>query len=309
MVVAILAGVFLPLTHYIDFQERIGPILPGEVWVRLADVVFRMLTGALLVFVLTPVVFGYRRGLGGLRRYVTHIRVSLGSSPRKTAVVTLLALGAMMTIMALVPLAMGEFRADPAALIRDDQWTILLFAVPIIWEELAFRGAILANVEDGASPRRALVVSTVLFGLFHVTNLWVWDDPESVFFGMVAATTLGVGWGYLVIRSGSVLTGFVLHYSVNLSLASELFTDPGASEEVFGATFLVLAVLWPVLMIAIGRRVFGPTPGRHAAPAETGRLEPAATHRSRYGLAVGAGSHRFSGEQEPVELGSRRTTT
>lgn len=279
IVVTILAGLFLQLTHYVDFQERIERILPGEVSVRLTDVVFRMLTGALLLFVLTPMVFGYRRGAGGLRRYLAHIRVSLGASPRKTGLATLLALGVMVTIIALVPLGMGEFRADPAALIRNDQWIFLLLAFVAIWEELAFRGAILANVEDRASPRRALVVSTLLFGLFHVTNLWVWGDPGGVVFGMVAATTFGFGWGYLVIRSGSVVPGFVLHYTVNVLLAAELFTDPGAGDDVFGATFLALTVLWPVLMLVIGRGVFGKTKDLGDALGDTERLEPATTHR------------------------------
>ncbi len=278
IVVAILAGLLLQLTHFIDFQERIEPSLPGSVSVRLTDVVFRMLMGALLVLVLTPAMFGYPRGAGGLRRYLTHIRVSLGTSPQKTLVATLLAVAAMVMIIALVPLVMGEFRADPGALIRDEQWIILLLAlVPAIWEELAFRGAILAHLEDHPIPRRGLAISSLLFGLYHFTNLWVWDDAAGVLAGVVTATTLGLGWGYLVQRSGSVFAGVVMHYSVNVLLAAELFISPGAGDEVFGVTFLTLGVLWPVLMIGIGRALFGTTVPPREESDSVERPRPAVT--------------------------------
>lgn len=254
--IAVVAAVLLSLTFIIDFKERIHPLFEDRVTVRLIDVGFRMMMGALLIFLVAPWLMGLRRSPGWIRAYLRHMRVSLGDSPQETILATVSALGALVLLIVGLTLALGLFDADLGVLIRNDQWIILLLAfVPGIWEELAFRGVILTNLQQRYSTRKAIGISSVLFGLFHLGNFWGSEDAAVVLSGVVAATLLGIGWGYIVVRTNSVLPAMVLHYAVDVLLDAETFIDPQASDDSLGPLFLGLTILWPLLTILITRAV------------------------------------------------------
>ncbi len=262
ILITILAGLALQLTHMIDFQEIVQSVVDEEVTVRLADVGFRMAMGALVVFVLVPRLFGHRHGKGWLRQYLAPMRVSLGASARKTASVAMLSLSALVLILAGFSLGLGVYHPDLGVLVTDNQWIILLLAlVPGVWEELIFRGIILSNLERRFSPRAGLVGSSVLFGLFHFGNLGVWDDLASVVAGVILATIFGLAWGYAVLRTNSILPAMLLHYSIDVLLEAELFIDPSATDDEFSIIVLGIAVLWPALTVLATRVVCGRRPG------------------------------------------------
>jgi membrane protease YdiL (CAAX protease family) len=248
--------VLLSLTFIIDFKERIDPLFSDRVTVRLIDVGFRMMMGALLIFVVTPWLLGLGRSPGWIRAYLRHMRVSPGDSPQRTILVMVAALGALVGLIVGLALALGLFEADLGVLIRDDQWIILLLAfVPGIWEELAFRGVILTNLQRHYSTRKAIGISSILFGLFHLSNFWGSNDAAAVLAGVVAATLLGIGWGYIVVGTNSIFPAMLLHYMVDVLLDAETFIDPQASEDSLAPLYLGLIVLWPLLTILITRVV------------------------------------------------------
>lgn len=77
----------------------------------------------------------------------------------------------------------------------------LVFAVlPALCEELAFRGFILSGLRDMGHPWRAILVSSVLFGIAH-----------SIVQQSINAVILGVLLGYLAVRSGSLLCPIAFH--------------------------------------------------------------------------------------------------
>lgn len=83
--------------------------------------------------------------------------------------------------------------------------TLLLVAVlPGVCEELLFRGFLLQGLRRRWSPWGAIVVVGVLFGAFHV-------DP----YRFVPVSLLGMLFGYLVLKTGSILTGMVAHATNN----------------------------------------------------------------------------------------------
>ena len=47
----------------------------------------------------------------------------------------------------------------------------LLRISPALWEELAFRGLMLTNLQQRYRPWIAIVLTALLFGLFHISNL------------------------------------------------------------------------------------------------------------------------------------------
>ena len=147
--ITVAAAVLLSLTFIIDFKDRIDPLFSDRVTVRLIDVGFRMMLGALLIFVATPWLLGLRRSPGWMRTYLRHMRVSLGDSPRNTTTAMVGAFAALVLLIVGLAVALGLFEADLGVLIRDEQWIILLLAfVPGIWEELAFRVVILTNLQQ-----------------------------------------------------------------------------------------------------------------------------------------------------------------
>ncbi|MEA2001228.1 MAG: CPBP family glutamic-type intramembrane protease [Actinomycetota bacterium] len=255
MLIAILAGLLLRLSRIIELSERLDSVFPSlYVPVRLTDFVFRMTMGAVLVFVAVPVIFGYSRKTGWLRRYLELMRFSMGDDPKTTVVAAALSFVGFIVVLVASAASAGVFFFNSSVLVEGDNWLILLAAlIPGIWEELAFRGVVLSNLQHRFSPWGAIMTSSVVFGLFHFSNLGSWDDPASVVAGAVAATALGIGWGYVVVRTNSIVPSMILHYLIDVILYDELFIDPGASDDSTAIVYVSVVFLFPVLTILTTR--------------------------------------------------------
>ena len=257
ILIAILAGLLLRMARIVEFSDLADSLLPDHyIGARLIDYGFRMTMGALLVLVAIPLLLRYYR-TGWLRDYLRHMRLSMGTQPRRTLEVALLSFLAFVGLLIAFSIGAGVFSFDPSVLIDDNNWLILLAAlVPGIWEELAFRGVVLANLQRRFSPGRAVIVSSVVFGLFHFSNLGSWDDLASVVSGVIAATALGIGWGYVVIKTNSVVPSIFLHYVVDVVLFDELFIDPLAGDDSTAIVYVGVVVLYPLLTILLTRLLF-----------------------------------------------------
>ena len=83
----------------------------------------------------------------------------------------------------------------------------LLFIVavlPAICEELAFRGFILSGLQRGHRMWSAILITSVLFGVFHM-----------ILQQMFTAALLGIVLGLLAVRSGSLLPASLFHFTNN----------------------------------------------------------------------------------------------
>ena len=109
-----------------------------------------------------------------------------------------------------------------------------LIAIPlgtVVLEEIAFRGALPAVLAQRWSRLHAVVVSSLLFGLWHVLPSWGLGDVNPVVDDMigegwvgraitvvlaVAGTFLvGLWWCFVRYRSGSLLAPVVAHVATN----------------------------------------------------------------------------------------------
>ena len=109
---------------------------------------------------------------------------------------------------------------------------ILLAVLPPIFEEIAFRGILMQSLRrfgDGF----ALLVSALLFGLFHLNMI---QTPY--------AFLLGLWFGYLVLRTGSLWISMVLHACVNFSAGVMSIFMNGMGEETLILVNLVYIVFW-----------------------------------------------------------------
>ena len=117
---------------------------------------------------------------------------------------------------------------------------LALAVIPAVCEELFFRGYLLTALRTGMSTPLAIILSGILFGLFHVIVM------DSLFFERFVPTSfLGVILGWVCYRTGSVLPGMLLHTLHNgLLLSVSSFTKELATLGIGTETQEHLPTLW-----------------------------------------------------------------
>lgn len=122
-------------------------------------------------------------------------------------------------------MALGYYVSIPSYSIPDQPLefiltVILLTLIPAILEEILFRGLIMQGLRcfgDGM----ALAVSSLLFALAHFNLM---QDANAMIMGLLI--------GYFVLRTGSVWTGVILHFTVNaVSLLETLLFRTAFMEQ------------------------------------------------------------------------------
>ncbi len=105
---------------------------------------------------------------------------------------------------------------------------------PAICEELLFRGLVQGSLEQAVGGIRAAVFAGVIFGLYHL-------NP----FSLVPLVILGVYFGYLVYRSGSITVSISAHFFNNFIACVALYLN--VDDD-----FIALAPsgqwTWPILL-------------------------------------------------------------
>jgi membrane protease YdiL (CAAX protease family) len=140
-------------------------------------------------------------------------------------------------------------------------------------EEVLFRGVLLTLLLRVYSPRKAVVCSAAAFGLMHLPAVFAGTPVILVLGQVVWAFLFGVFYGYIVLRSGSLLPSMVIHWLSNV--VQEPLTAYWATASVpvrafYGVVFgyglaAVLMILWVRFFSA--RWLPRDTPARDAAPA------------------------------------------
>lgn len=90
-------------------------------------------------------------------------------------------------------------------------------------EELLFRGLLLGALQTRMGGAGALMLTSLLFGIFHVAPL-----------AMIYASVAGVALGWVFLRTGSVLPGLAMHAACNaigVLLPADLLPIPGLNTD------------------------------------------------------------------------------
>lgn len=110
-------------------------------------------------------------------------------------------------------------------------------------EEFFFRGLMQRGAEKAFGPGRALIVTAVVFSAFHM-------DP----IGFLARVELGLLFGWLMLRSGSVWPGIFAHFANNSISVGLYFASKGGSEEgdlAWWVPSVMLLIGVPLLAVAL----------------------------------------------------------
>ncbi len=88
---------------------------------------------------------------------------------------------------------------------------LVAFAVtPAVIEELCFRGYLYSSVRQHSSPWKTILVTAVVFGLFHVLT-----GSVLLIERFAPTTMMGIFIGWVSSRTGSVYTGMLIHFIYN----------------------------------------------------------------------------------------------
>lgn len=119
-------------------------------------------------------------------------------------------------------------------------------------EEVLFRGVLLTMLLRKYSARSAIVYSAAAFGLMHLPSV-VMGTPVVFVLGQVAwAFLFGLFYGYIFVKSGSLLPSMVIHWLSNVfqePLTASWAAAPVLQRAVYGVVFgyglaSVLSILW-----------------------------------------------------------------
>ena len=172
--------------------------------------------------------------------------VMLTSSPRKTLLLSrppmmtlplamLLAVALHPVALALQRVLMWLYPVDASlmegfsSLLKDANLPqiLLVFALlPALCEEVAFRGFILSGLRHNGHAWRAVLISSIFFGLAH-----------SILQQSIAAVAIGMVLGYLAVQTGSLWPCVVFHMTHNALLfgLADLSQKPGLAWMFEGA--------------------------------------------------------------------------
>lgn len=128
----------------------------------------------------------------------------------------------------------------------------LLTTIPSMFEELVFRGIVLTTFLNKYSRNKAIAFSSLGFGLMHLLNLAMGREPVWVLGQVVWAFLIGLFYGYVFVRTSSLLPPMIVHYLGNAfigSLTAYLQARAPLGIEVLYGVIFSLGLVPSTLMI------------------------------------------------------------
>jgi membrane protease YdiL (CAAX protease family) len=135
-----------------------------------------------------------------------------------------------------------------------------LMSLPSIFEEVVWRGVILAAFLRAYDQPKAILFTALCFGLWHIITALAGNPPILTAGNVVWAAILGLFYGYITLRTGSLLPAMMVHYLGNLLVSAiNAYIQANASIQVvaiygvvftFGIIPTILMILWTRLFTA-----------------------------------------------------------
>lgn len=94
------------------------------------------------------------------------------------------------------------------------------YSFPSVTEEIAFRGVILVMFLRFYNQPKAILFSALGFGATHLGNMLAGGDPIGVVSMALWAAFLGLFYGYVTLKSDSLLPAMMVHYLGNLFVSA-----------------------------------------------------------------------------------------
>jgi membrane protease YdiL (CAAX protease family) len=252
-----LAGVFL--------REAFG-ILPYS---SASGTESMLLGNMFLLFIVVPFAFGFLKRRNPYKTYLSEIRLTRIKPLFKLIVLgiscyLILALCQVAGVLVYrmihhLPINMSFMRYSFVITNELPPHSLNWFySLPSILEEVAFRGVILAMFLRFYNQPKAVIFSALGFGVIHLLNLLNGDNPTWVAGQVIWAAILGLFYGYVTLKTESLLPAMSVHYLSNLFVsalnASIQMNATIVEQAIYGIIFTLGAV--PVALMILWARGF-----------------------------------------------------
>ena len=218
-------------------------------WIQFAQ---GMLYHALIIFILVPFVLRLPKGKRTFRQYLDDIGLT---RMKPFFQLVLLALSCYLILAISQAAASFVYRLTEGqpitpGFIRNvfnlsadlpPNSPSLLVSIPSMFEEVAFRGIVLTVFLSKYSERKSIIFSSLGFGLIHLVNLAAGKATIWVLGQVVWAFILGLFYGYVFVKTRSLLPPMIVHYLSNafiFSLTKYLQTNASIEiQTLYGVIF------------------------------------------------------------------------
>ncbi len=112
-----------------------------------------------------------------------------------------------------------------------------------LMEELIFRGCVYKIFFEKYGPQKAVIVSSVLFGLIHILNVMN-DNILMVVLQIVYATCIGIVFAMLIYKNQGIILNIIAHTIINIT--GNLGTTETVYKEII---FTIMCVIFMIIMI------------------------------------------------------------
>jgi membrane protease YdiL (CAAX protease family) len=260
IIITVLFSVLISINELFDvFTSCRDAGLPQE-FSYLIDFSVRFLSGAVAVIIIIPAILYLSiKPHHHKEQFIDDLWLTKGVSPNPV-VAGIISAFCYFAICIIIASGLGSLIIDFNILIDIETgvgWIVFLYAlVPAIWEELTFRGVIMTTVRRKYSDTTAILVSSVLFGFFHVITFSLIGDFAMAVFGFVMSTLFGLTWGYTNIKFNSLLPGVVAHYVIDAFGYAFIYHSLNAAPTLVGPFFIATTLLYPLITIILVKLLF-----------------------------------------------------
>ena len=138
---------------------------------------------------------------------------------------------------------------------RSNSWLISLPSIP---EEVVWRGVVLAAFLRIYDQRKTIIFSALVFGALHIFTVLNGHPPIWVVGNVVWASITGLFYGYVTLKTDSLLPAMIVHYLGNLFVGAitAYIQANGSVQEVaiYGIVFTFGII--PTILMMLWTRVF-----------------------------------------------------
>lgn len=102
----------------------------------------------------------------------------------------------------------------------------------VLFEELIFRGVLFYILIKKLGATKAIIISSVLFGMYHWFSHEVFADPIPMLITFVTTGTMGLVYAYAYSKTGSLYYPIAIHLGWNLT-SSVIFSKSILGDQLF----------------------------------------------------------------------------
>lgn len=181
---------------------------------------------ALMILFLLIIPFGLHlpNGKKSFKQWSKTIGLSVFRPLKRHILLGILVYGVIIGSVLCFILLFGTIKFHPDAIFRSPRYGNLGYFQFIyslnaaIWEEIAYRGIILTLLTKKYSEKNSIIISSILFGLSHLLNFLFGSPLIFVIIQIFYATCFGIIFGYMFIKTKSLLPCIITHYLINTLL-------------------------------------------------------------------------------------------